>query len=82
MVITKTGESKTIRTKLPKAEYEEIAELINVGLFSSESDFVREAIREKLKKIKVIKIRDIDFDTAKREVLGYYKSHEEAYISE
>ena len=79
---TKTGESRTIGTKLPKKEYEEIFELINNGLFLSGSDFVREAIREKLKRIKVIKIRDVDYDTAKKEVLGYYKTYEEAYISE
>ena len=83
MVIrTKTGESKTIGTKLPKAEYDEISELINAGMFLNGSDFVREAVREKLRSVKVIKIRDIDYDRAKKEVLGYYKSYEEAYISE
>ena len=79
---TNRGESKTIGTKLPKTEYEEIIKLIESGMFLSGSDFVREAIREKLKTIKVIKIRDIDYDIAKKEVLGYYKSYEEAYISE
>lgn len=74
--------SRTIGTKLTKIEYEEINELVNNGLFLSGSDFVREAIRDKLKSIKVIKNRDIDYETAKKEVLGYYKSYQEAYISE
>ena len=82
MVITKKKESKTIGTKLTKTEYEEISELVNNGIFLSGSDFVREAIREKLERIKVIKIRDIDYETAKKEVLGYYKSYKESYISE
>ncbi|WP_297897536.1 ribbon-helix-helix domain-containing protein [Methanobrevibacter sp.] len=78
----KKPESKTIGTKLAKIEYDEINELVNNGLFLSGSDFVRDAVREKLRRIKVIKIRDIDYDTAKKEVLGYYKSFGEAYISE
>jgi len=80
--MAKKMESKTIGTKLAKKEYEEISELVNDGIFLSGSDFVREAIREKLKRIKVIKIRDIDYETAKKEVLGYYKSYKESYISE
>jgi hypothetical protein len=74
--------SRTIGTKLTQNEYNEITNLIEAGIFLSASDFLREAIREKLKAIKVIKIRDIDYETAKKEVLGYYQSYEEAYISE
>jgi len=36
----------------------------------------------KSKTIKVIKLRDVNYDTAKKEVLGYYKSFDEVYISE
>ena len=84
MTITKerTKNSKTIGTKLTKIEHEEISDLVDAGVFLSGSDFVREAIRDKLKSIKVIKNRDIDYDTAKKEILGYYKSYEKAYISQ
>ena len=84
MTVTKekTEGSRTIGTKLTKIEYNEISELVNAGVFLSGSDFVREAIRDKLKAIKVIKNKDIDYDTAKKEVLGYYKSYNEAYISQ
>ncbi|MBM4242098.1 MAG: hypothetical protein FJ150_10655 [Euryarchaeota archaeon] len=75
-------QSKTVGTKLTQREYEEISNLIEAGIFLSASDFVREAIRDKLKATKIIKIRDIDYETAKKEVLGYYRSYDEAYISE
>ena len=78
----KAENSRTIGTKLTKIEYEEISNLVNNGIFLSGSDFVREAIRDKLKAIKVVKNRDINYNTAKKEVLGYYKSYKEAYISE
>lgn len=70
---------KTVGTKLTPRESEEIETLIQNGIYLSTSDFLREAVRDKLKAIKVIKIRDIHYDTAKKEVLGYYKKYSEAY---
>jgi len=34
-------------------------------------DFVRDAIRNELAAIKTIKYRDVDYETAKKEVRGY-----------
>ena len=75
-------QNKTIATKLTPIEYEEITKLINAGIYLNASDFVREAIKDKLKAIKFIKIRDVDHDTAKKEVLGYYEAYEDPYMSE
>ncbi|MDI6723100.1 MAG: hypothetical protein QMD61_00485 [Methanobacterium sp.] len=74
--------AKTVGTKLTPREYEEISNLIEAGIFLSMSDFIRESVRDKLKATKVIKIRDIDYEDAKKEILGYYRSYDEAYISE
>jgi Arc/MetJ-type ribon-helix-helix transcriptional regulator len=51
-------------------------------VYINESDFVRDAIRHRLSEIKVIKCRDVDYETAKKEILGYYKSRGEAYPDE
>jgi len=51
-------------------------------MYISISDFVREAIRDKLRAIKVVKARDITYEEAKKEVLGYYRSYKEAYPHE
>jgi Arc/MetJ-type ribon-helix-helix transcriptional regulator len=74
--------SKSIATKLPQIELEEINRLVDAGVFLSGSDFVREAIRDKLRSIKIIKIRDLDYDTAKKEVLGYYREYNKAFMSD
>lgn len=71
--------SKTVGTKLTSRENEEIETLIENGIYLSASDFIREAVRDKLKAIKMIKVRDIDYGTAKKEVLGYYRKYSEAY---
>jgi len=70
---------KTVGTKLTPKENEEIQTLIQNGIYLSASDFLREAVRDKLKAIKIIKTREIDYNNAKKEILGYYKKYSEAY---
>lgn len=74
--------NKTIGTKVTQQEYEKINHLIKAGVYLSASDFTREAIRDKLRSTEVIKIRDVDYETAKKEVLGYYEKYERAYEDE
>jgi Arc/MetJ-type ribon-helix-helix transcriptional regulator len=74
--------NKDVATKLPPVELEEINKLVGAGVFLSSADFVREAIRDKLRAIKVIELRNMDYDAAKKEVLGYYRANESAYISD
>ncbi len=74
-----TKQSKTVGTKLTPREYEEVTTLIESGLFLSVSDFIRESVRDKLKATKVIKLRDITYEEAKKEVLGYYRNYDESY---
>ncbi|MDD2756252.1 MAG: hypothetical protein PHS80_12085 [Methanothrix sp.] len=45
-------------------------------------DFIREAVREKLAAIKVIEYHDVDYQTAKKEVAGYFQMKGEAYASD
>ena len=66
-------------TRLAPKDYKDILKLVEAGIFINMSDFVREAVKDKLKAIKVINIKDIDYETAKKEVLGYYKKYNEAY---
>ncbi|MDR2829824.1 MAG: ribbon-helix-helix domain-containing protein [Methanobrevibacter sp.] len=84
MIVTEKNlrNNKSVGTKLTPLEHQEINELVNAGMFLSSSDFIREAIRDKLKSIKVIKVRDMDYETVKKEVLGYYQNYKEAYVSE
>lgn len=80
--VTKQKGNKSISTKLPPLELEEINDLVKAGAFLSTSDFIREAIRDKLEAIKVVNLRDVDYKTAKLEILGYYKENNRAFISD
>ena len=75
-------ESVSIDAKIAYAEARQIRELIDAGIYLNESDFVRDAIRHRLSEIKVIKCRDIDYETAKKEILGYFKRKSEAWPDE
>lgn len=74
--------SVSIGSKIAAAEAAQIRELIEAGVYLNESDFVRDAIRHRLSEIKVIKCGDVDYETAKKEVLGYSKGRGEAYPDE
>ena len=74
--------SVSIGSKIAAAEAVQIRELIEAGVYLNESDFVRDAIRHRLSEIKVIKCRDVNYETAKMEILGYFKSRGESYPDE
>lgn len=77
-----TPTSISIGAKIGAAEARQIRELIEAGVFLNESDFVRDAIRHRLAEIKVIKCRDVDYETARKEVAGYFKRRGAAYPDE
>ena len=58
--------SVSISAKIAPEQAAQIRELIEAGLYLDKSDFVRDAIRHRLSEIKVIKCRDVDFQTAKK----------------
>ena len=69
-------------SKVSAVELEQIKQLVASGVYLNTSDFVRDAIRDKLSAIKTIKYRDLDYDMAKKEVMGYFQERGEAYPSE
>ena len=73
---------KVIGAKLTRNEINQINKLVEAGLYLNPSDFIREAVREKLAAIKVIECRDVDYETAKKEVAGYFQMKGEAYASD
>ncbi|MFZ2470453.1 MAG: ribbon-helix-helix domain-containing protein [Methanothrix sp.] len=73
---------KVVGAKLTRNEIGQINRLVEAGIYLNPSDFIRDAVREKLAAIKVIECRDVDYDTAKKEVAGYFKMKGEAYASD
>lgn len=60
-------------SKVSAVELEQIKQLVAAGAYLNTSDFVRDAIRDKLAANKAIKYRDLDYDTVKKEVVGYFQ---------
>ena len=76
------SEGHVIGSNVSAWELEQIKQLVTSGIYLNTSDFVRDAIRDKLAAIKTIKYRDVDYETAKKEVRGYFQERREAYPSE
>jgi Arc/MetJ-type ribon-helix-helix transcriptional regulator len=49
---------KVVGAKLTRNEIDQINRLVEAGLYLNPSDFIRDAVREKLSTIKVIEYRD------------------------
>lgn len=82
MMDTVRSEGHVIGSKVSAVELEAIRKIVAAGVYLNTSDFVRDAIRDKLAAIKTIKYRDVDYETAKKEVMGYFRDRGEAYPSE
>lgn len=76
------SEGRVIGSKVSAVELEEIKKLVASGAYLNTSDFLRDAIRDKLAAIKTIKYRDVDYETAKKEVMGYFQDRGEANPSD
>jgi Arc/MetJ-type ribon-helix-helix transcriptional regulator len=74
-------EKEEVRLKLWVQPYYRNA-LVTSGIYLNISDFVRDAVMDKLAAIKTIKYRDVDYKTAKKEVMGYFQERGEAYPSD
>ena len=77
-----SGIGKVVGAKLTQNEIAQINKLVEAGFYLNPSDFIRDAVREKLAAIKVIEYRDVDYQTAKKEVAGYFQMKGEAYASD
>jgi Arc/MetJ-type ribon-helix-helix transcriptional regulator len=62
--------AKTAGTKLTSHEYEEIKRLVDNGIYLSVSDFIRDAVRDKLETYKIIINREISMKKQKKRLLA------------
>ena len=61
MMDTARSEGHVIGSKVSAIELEQIKNLVASGVYLNTSDFVRDAVRDKLAAIKTIKYRDVDY---------------------
>ena len=71
--------SDQISSRLPLKFISEIESLVNEGYYISASDFVREAVRDKLEEIKEIKLREVSLNDAKEEIYRYLLQNPDLY---
>jgi len=67
--------SRQIAVRLTPIEYGHIMQMIDAGLYRSSADFAREAIRDKIRTLEIVSVRDVSVQEAKRTVLAYLKKN-------
>ena len=71
--------SVQVSSRLPSKFISEIESLIKEGYYINVSDFIRDAVREKLESIKEIKLRKISLEDAKKEIYHYLLENQDSY---
>lgn len=69
-------DNKNIATKIAAQEYKKIMNLVESGFFINASDFLREAIRDKLKEYETIDLRELPYNEAREEILSFCKKEQ------
>ena len=67
---------------MAKQEYDAIRQLVDAGAYVNVSDFVREAVRDKLQNVEIITLRDVTPEQARKEILRYIDGHGRCYPSD
>ena len=68
-----------IGTKIAEREHNKINRLIGSGICISNSDFLKDAIHDKLRTIEEIKERDMSQTEAKKEIYEFCKKKQQSY---
>ena len=74
--------SELVSARLSPKDLEEIEKIVEEGFHMNTADFVRTSVREKLESIKVINVRDVSMEKAKKEVVEYLKNNKKSYPSD
>jgi len=68
---------------IPLRLWKEISNVVKAtGLYSSEADFVRDAIRSKLGEVSIVEIRSVPEEKVEEEIIRYIKEKGRAYPSD
>src|SRR3989344_7803562 len=74
--------SELVSARLSPKDLEEIEKIVEEGFYMNTADFVRTSVREKLESIKVINVRDVSMEKAKKEVIEYLRNNKKSYPSD
>lgn len=78
-------EAVPIAIRLPVKDHKMITKLVEMGYYMNISDFIRDAVRDKLGDLmeqKIVKIREIDKTEAKKEIINYLDRKTNAWTYE
>ena len=66
---------RQIAVRLTPIEYGRIMDMIGAGLYRSGSDFARDAIRDKIRTLEVVSVKDVSLQEAKKMIFTYLKEN-------
>ena len=68
---------RQIAVRLTPVEYDRVIGMIEAGMYRSSADFAREAIRDKIRTLEVVSVRNVSILEANKMIMAYLKKHPE-----
>jgi Arc/MetJ-type ribon-helix-helix transcriptional regulator len=68
-------EAYQVAVRLSRADYTRVEALVKAGLYRSSADFLREAVRDKLREMDVVSLQDVSLEEAERLIGEYLDAH-------
>lgn len=62
-----------VAVRLTPIEYDRIMGMIDAGMYRSSADFAREAIRDKIRTLEAVSVKDFSVQEARRMIMAYLK---------
>ncbi|MGH9922085.1 MAG: hypothetical protein ACRD38_04985 [Nitrososphaerales archaeon] len=66
---------RQIAVRLTPVEYDRVNGMIEAGMYRSSADFAREAIRDKIRTLEVVSVRNVSIREANKMIMAYLKKH-------
>lgn len=80
----KTGKGAGFKTvAIPRKLWDEISSVVTAsGVYANEAEFVREAVRDKLRGFTLVEVRELSDQAVDEEIVAYIKGKGKAYPSD
>jgi Arc/MetJ-type ribon-helix-helix transcriptional regulator len=75
-------DTEHVGARLTMKEAERLDALVDAGMFLNRSDAVRSAVRDLISSVHIVQVREVSLEKAKKEILSYLDSHDDAYPSD
>ncbi len=75
LYMAQKGKNKQIAVRVTSNEYDRIMQMVDAGMYRSNADFARESIRDKIRTLEAVSVKDVSVKESRKMILAYLKKN-------